>query len=90
MSQHLVVWGPKWIQIKKLSTIEFFNFSRSTIFILVVSPSEAVYKIWISNGRNSKAVFYDKMILNKKLSTTKFHNFLRSITFVFVCPFEIV
>ena len=41
----LVVWGPKRMQIKKLSTIKFHNFSRSTTFILVVSPSKIVYKM---------------------------------------------
>jgi hypothetical protein len=40
----LLVWGPKRFQIKNLSTIKFHNFSGSTTFILVVSPSEAVYK----------------------------------------------
>ena len=29
----LLVWGPKWIQIKKWSTTKFHNFLRSTIFI---------------------------------------------------------
>jgi hypothetical protein len=38
----LIVRGPKWIQIKKLSTTKLYNSSRSTTFILVVSPSEAV------------------------------------------------
>jgi len=39
------IWVPKRIQMKKLSTRNFYNFSRSTTFILVVSPSEVVYKI---------------------------------------------
>ena len=30
-----------------MSTTKFYNFSRSTTFILVVSPSEVVYEIWI-------------------------------------------
>ena len=63
----LIVWGLKRIQINKLSTIKFHNFSRSTTFILIVSPSEVVYKIWISNLRNSNVVFVDKMISNKKV-----------------------
>ena len=29
----LIIWGPKWFQIKKLSTIKFHNFLGSTIFI---------------------------------------------------------
>ena len=60
------IWDPKRIQMKKLSTTKFYNFSRSTTFILIVSPSEVVYKIWISNLRNSNVVFLDKMNSNKK------------------------
>ena len=44
----MLVWVSKWIQMKKLSTIKFHNFSRSTTFILVVSPFGVIYKIWIS------------------------------------------
>ena len=33
--------------MKKLSTIKFYNFLRSTTFILIVSSSDVVYKIWI-------------------------------------------
>ena len=72
----------RWFQIKKLSTKKFYKFSRSTTFILVVYPSEIVYKIWILNLKNSNVVFDNKMISNKKLSTTKFSNFLRSTTFI--------
>ena len=36
---------PKRIQMKKLSITKFYNFSGSTTFILVVSPSEVIYKI---------------------------------------------
>jgi hypothetical protein len=46
------IWDSKRIQMKNLSTTKFYNFSISTTFILVVSPSEVVYKIWISNLRN--------------------------------------
>jgi hypothetical protein len=53
--------------MKKLSTTKLYNFSRSTTFILVVSPSKVVYKIWISNLRNSKVVFLDKMFSNKEV-----------------------
>ena len=41
-------WGPKQIQIKKLSVTKFHNFLRSATFILVVFPSVVVYKIWNS------------------------------------------
>jgi hypothetical protein len=61
----------RWFQIKKLSTIKFHNFLGSTTFILVVSPSEVVYKIWISNLRNSNKVFLDKMISNQKIVNYK-------------------
>ena len=67
----LIVWGPKLIQIKKLSTTKFYNFSRSTTFILVVSPSDVTYKIWISNLRKSNVVFHDKMISNEKVINYK-------------------
>ena len=67
----LIIWGPKLIQIKKLSTTKFYNFSRSTTFILVVSPSEVTYQIWISNLRNSNVVFHDKMISNEKVINYK-------------------
>jgi len=53
----LIIWGPKWFQIKKLLTTKFYNFLGSTIFIYGVSPSEVVYKIWILNLRNSNVVF---------------------------------
>ena len=39
----------------------------STTFILVVSPSEVIYKIWISNFKNSNVIFIDKMISNQKV-----------------------
>ena len=44
----MLVWDPKWIQIKKLSTTKFHNFSRSTTFVLEVSSSKIVYEIWSS------------------------------------------
>ena len=68
----LIVWGPKLIQMKKLSTTKFYNFLRFTTFILVVSPSEVTYKIWISNLRNSNVVFHDKMISNELQSFITF------------------
>jgi hypothetical protein len=52
--------------MKKLSTTKFYNFSGSITFILVVSPSEVIWKIPISNLRNSNVVFRDKMISNEK------------------------
>ena len=67
----LIIWGPKLIQMKKLSTTKFYDFLRSTTFILIVSPSEVTYKIWISNLKNSNVVLHDKMISNKKVINYK-------------------
>ena len=52
------IWDHKRIQIKKLSTTKLYNFSRSTTFIFVVSPSEIIYKIWISKLTNSNVIFH--------------------------------
>ena len=68
---------------EKLSTIKFYNFSRSTTFILVVSPSEVTYKIWISNLRNSNVVFYDKMISNEKVVNYKVLELIEIYNFYF-------
>jgi hypothetical protein len=74
-----------------LPTIKLHNFSRFTTFILIVSTSEAVYKIIFSNLETSNEFFYDKMILNQNLSTTKLHYISRSTTFILmVFPSEIV
>ena len=43
--------------MKKLSTTKLHNFSRSTTFILVISPFEDILKIQISNFRNSNIHF---------------------------------
>jgi hypothetical protein len=67
----LIVWDLKWIQIKKLSTTKLHNFSRSTTFVLVISPSKVVRKNQILNLRNSNIVFLDKMTLNKKVVNYK-------------------
>jgi hypothetical protein len=58
------IWNPKQIQIKKLLIIKFYNFSRSTTLLLVVSPFEVVFKIQISDLRISNIIFYNKMISN--------------------------
>jgi hypothetical protein len=44
-------------QMKKLPTTKLYNFSRSTTFVLVVSPSEVIQKIQISSVRNSNIIF---------------------------------
>ena len=57
--------------MKKLSTIKLHNFSRSIIFVWVVSPFEVILKIQISNLRNSNIVFLDKMTSNEKVVNYK-------------------
>jgi len=57
--------------MEKLSTTKFHNFSRSTTFLLKVFPSEVIYKILISNLRNSNVVFDDKMMSNEKIINYK-------------------
>jgi hypothetical protein len=47
----MCIWDYKRIQIKRLSSTKFYNFSRFTTFVLVKSPSEVKWKIWISNMR---------------------------------------
>jgi hypothetical protein len=77
--------------MKKMSTIKLHKFSRSTTFVLIVSSSKVVYKIWISNLKTSNIFFYDKMISNKKLSIIKFHNILTPTTSILVVfPSEVV
>jgi hypothetical protein len=61
-----------------------YNVSRSTSSLMIVSISETVYKIWISNLKTSYEFFYDKMISNQKLSMTKFHYISRHTTFILV------
>ena len=57
--------------MKKLSTTKLHNFSRSTAFVLVISPFEDILKIQILNFRNSNIVFFDKMISNQKVVNYK-------------------
>jgi len=45
------------ISNEKLSTTKFYNFSRSTTLVLIVYPSEVVWRIWISNVRKSGCSF---------------------------------
>jgi hypothetical protein len=67
----------------KFSTTKFHNFWRSTTFILVVSPSEVVYKIWISHLRNSNVVNVDKMISNEKVVNYKVSKLIKIYNFYF-------
>jgi hypothetical protein len=67
-----------------LSTTKFYNFLRSTTFVLLISPSEDILKIQILNLRNSNKVFHEKMTSNKKVVNYKLYKFSRSTTFIFV------
>jgi len=51
------VWDPKRFKMKMFSTTKLYNFSISTTFVLVVSQSEVVLKIRISNMRNPNVIF---------------------------------
>jgi hypothetical protein len=68
---NLIIWGTKWIHLKMSPTINLHNFLRSTSSILIVSSSDAVYKIWISNLKTSHEFFYDKMISNQNIVNYK-------------------
>jgi hypothetical protein len=57
--------------MKMLSTTKLHNLLRSTTFILIVSSSEVVYKILISNLKTSNVFLYDKMISNHKVVNDK-------------------
>jgi hypothetical protein len=69
----------KW---KILSTIKLQNFSRSTTFILIVSSSEVVYKIWILNLKTSNIFSMTRWFEIGKLSIIKFHNISIPTTFI--------
>jgi hypothetical protein len=87
----LIIWGHKWFQLKMLSTIKLHNFSRFTTSILIVSTSETVYIIWISNLKTSHKFFYDKMISNQKKFNYKVSLHLKTYNFYFsIFPSEIV
>ena len=69
-----VLWRsqiPNRSQIERLSTIKLYKFLRFTTFILVVSPSEIVWKIQILNLRHSNVISLDKMISNEKVVNYK-------------------
>jgi hypothetical protein len=63
--------GTKLIHLKMWLTIKFHNFLRSTSSILIVSTSETIYKIWISNLKTSHEFFNDKMISYQKIVNYK-------------------
>jgi hypothetical protein len=70
--------------MKSLSTTKLYNVLRSTTFILAISSSEIIYKIWISNFNTSNIFLYDKIISNKKVFNYKVHNILRPTTFILI------
>ena len=47
--------------MKTFSTTKLHNFSRSTTFVLDVSPSKAVWKIQILNFRNQRNCLLDRL-----------------------------
>jgi hypothetical protein len=58
---------------------------------MIVSTSEAVYKIWISNLKTSHKIFNDKMISNKKIVNYKVSLHFKPTTFILVgFPSELV
>jgi hypothetical protein len=59
------------------------NFLRSTSSILIVSTSEAVYKIWILNLKTSSEFFNDKMISNQKIVNDKVSLHFKTYNFYF-------
>jgi hypothetical protein len=73
------------------STIKLHNFSRYTSSILIVSTSEAVYKIWISNLKTLHEFFNDKMISNQKIVNYKVSLHFKTYNFILVVfPSEVV
>jgi hypothetical protein len=68
--------GSKRIQIKNLSATKFHNFSRSTTFMLGVSPFEVVSKFEFQIREFQTEFFIDKMTLNKK--SYKLQSFITS------------
>jgi hypothetical protein len=45
------IWDHKQIQMKKLLATKFYNFLRTTTLVLVISLSDVIWIIWISNMR---------------------------------------
>jgi hypothetical protein len=64
-------------------TIKLHNFLRSTSFILIVSTSETIYKIWILNLKTSHGFFNDKMISNQKVVDYKVSLHFKTYNFYF-------
>ena len=69
--------------LKMWPTIKLHNFLRSTNSILIVSTSDAVYKIWILNLKTSHEFFNDKMISNKKVDNYKVSLHFKTYNFYF-------
>jgi hypothetical protein len=69
----------------KVVNYKFYNFSRSTIFILGVFPFKVVWKIRILNFWNSNVVLHDKMNSNEKFSNYKILYLLKIYKVYFCC-----
>jgi hypothetical protein len=83
IKSNLIIWATKLIDLKMWPTIELHNFSRSISSILIVSTSDAVYKIWISNMKTSHKFFNDKLISNKKIVNYKVSLHFKTYNFYF-------
>lgn len=86
-SSHIIlniIWGPERIQIKELYTTKIYNFSKYTTFILILSSSEVVYKIWVLTLKNQTKFLLTKWFQIKKLLTIKFHNWLLFMTLILI------
>ena len=64
-------------------TIKLHDFLRSTRFILIVSTSETVYKIWILKLKISHEIFNDKIISNQKIVNYKVSLHFKTYNFYF-------
>jgi len=79
----LIVWGPKWFQIKKLSTTRFHNFLDIYNFLYGVSPSWCrLQNLNFKFEKFKRSFCITRWFQIKKLSTTKFHNFFRYTKFI--------
>jgi hypothetical protein len=64
-------------------TIKLHNFSRYTSYILIVSTSDAINKIWTLNLKTSHDFFNDKMILNQEIVNYKVSFHFKTYNFYF-------
>ena len=76
-----------------MSITKFYNFSRSTIFILAIYPSEVIYEIWISlcceldQGHMAKSGHLPCAMI---WHTTKPFFFIFLVSFFFFCSSKLI